>query len=168
VDWLADLERRIRVDDLPAALVCHLSKYRKLMPALALLFELADRAGAEGFDGVTLATASRLVTLEHAKQAAAWCEYVESHARRIYSCVVTPQRRAAQELAQKIRKRKLDPVFSCRDVYLKGWSGLTTETVKAAVELLQDAGWLRDVSPGPSPVGGRRSSRYQVNPKVWA
>jgi putative DNA primase/helicase len=169
VDWLEDLETRIRADDLPPALVCHLSKYRKLMPALALLFELADRASSDGFDAVSLASSRRAVTLEHAQQAAAWCDYLESHAVRIYSCVVTPQRRAAQELAQKIKARKLEPLFSCRDVYIKGWSGLDTpEAAKAAAEILQDAGWLRDVPTDGGPIGGRPSNRYEVNPELWA
>jgi hypothetical protein len=44
------LEGRLRRDDLPLILKSHLSKYRSLMPSLALLFELADRAGG-GFDG---------------------------------------------------------------------------------------------------------------------
>ena len=58
----------------------------------------------------------------------AWCEYLESHARRVYSCIVTPQLRAARELADKIKHRKVgaDGFFSCREVYLKGWSGLDT------------------------------------------
>src|SRR5712692_6750473 len=43
IDWLSELEARIRAGELPSALVCHLSKYRSLMPSLALLFELADR-----------------------------------------------------------------------------------------------------------------------------
>jgi len=91
---LTDLEAKLRGNELHPALVSHLSKYRKLMPALALLFELADRVAA----GTDLANPSDLrVTLNHAKQAAAFCEYLESHAQRIYSCVTTPQMRAAQE-----------------------------------------------------------------------
>jgi putative DNA primase/helicase len=169
VEWLEDLEVRIRADDLHPALVSHLAKYRSLMPALALLFELADRASGEGFDASMLASVRTDVSVEHAKQAAAWCDYLESHARRMYSCIVTPQRRAAQELAQKVKGRKLEPIFSLRDVYLKGWSGLETpDVVKSAAEVLQDAGWLRDVSPEPGPLGGRRSNRYEVNPMVWA
>jgi hypothetical protein len=50
VEWLADVEKKIRGGELHAAVVSHLSKYRKLMPALALLFELADQA-VRGFDG---------------------------------------------------------------------------------------------------------------------
>jgi putative DNA primase/helicase len=169
VEWLDDLERRIRVDELPAALVCHLSNYRKLMPALALLFELADRASGDGGDGTALVTARWTVSVEHAQQAAAWCAYLESHAQRIYSCVVTAQRRAAQELAHKVKARKLATIFSSRDVYLKGWSGLDTpEAVKSAADVLLDAGWLRAVSPATGSTGGRPTSRYEVNPRVWA
>ena len=104
------------------------------------------------------------------QQAAAWCDYLESHARRVYSCIVTPQLRAAQELAEKIKKRKVgtDGFFSCRDVYLKGWSGLDSpEAVKLAAEVLQDAGWVRELPGESGSDGGRPSNRYQVNPRVW-
>jgi putative DNA primase/helicase len=164
IEWLAELEAKIRGDELHPALVSHLSKYRKLMPALAVLFHLAESAAGNG-DADT-------VSLRHTQQAAAWCEYLESHARRVYSCVVTPQLRAARELADKIKHRKVgtDGFFSCRDVYLKGWSGLDSpEAVKQAAEVLQDAGWVRDVCGESSdPLGrGRPSNRYEVNPAVW-
>ena len=168
--WLAELEAKVRGNELHPALVSHLSKYRSLMPSLALLFELADRAGSVAFEGSLLTNSPNFVTLEHARQAAAWCEYLESHARRVYSCIVTPQLRAARELAAKIKNRKLgaDGFFSCRDVYLKGWGGLDTpEAVKLAAEVLQDAGWLRDVSGKSGPSGGRPSNRYEINPGVW-
>lgn len=162
IEWLAELETKIRGDELHPALVSHLSKYRKLMPALALLCELAERG--------TSGNGRETVSLEHAWKAAAWCEYLESHARRVYSCVVTPQLRAARELAEKIRTRKVgtDGFFSCREVYLKGWSGLDSpEAVKQAAEVLQDAGWVRDLSGESGPFGGRPSNRYAVNPRVW-
>ncbi len=164
IEWLADLEAKIRAGELHPALISHLSKYRKLMPALAVLFHLAETAAGNG-DADT-------VSLRHAQQAAAWCEYLESHARRVYSCIVTPQLRAARELADKIKHRKVgtDGFFSCRDVYLKGWSGLDSpEAVKLAAEVLQDARWVRDVCGESSdPLGrGRPSNRYEVNPAVW-
>jgi hypothetical protein len=169
--WLGKLEARVRGDDLHPALVSHLSKYRSLMPSLALLFELADWAaegpgvaGAIGSDGFLCAS------LEHAQQAVAWCDYLESHTKRIYSCITTPQMRAAQLLAEKLRKRQIAPdgFFSCRDVYLKGWSGLDTpELAKMAIDVLQDAGWVQDVDREAGPLGGRPSPRYQVNPRVF-
>lgn len=161
VEWLKELELKVRGDELHPALISHLSKYRKLMPALALLFELASQAAVDG--------ETDTVSLEHARMAAAWCDYLESHARRVYSCVVTPQLRAARELLDKIRKRKVGAggFFSCRDVYLKGWSGLDSpEAVKLAAEVLEDAGWVRNVETTSGPLGGRPSNRYAVNPRI--
>ena len=137
------------------------------MPSLALLFELADRAS----DGGQLSDCENLtVSLEHTKQAAEFCDYLQSHANRIYSCVTTPQMRAAQELAEKIRARKVavTGIFTCRDVYLKGWTCLdTAEAVRLAAQILQDAGWIRELTSDPGTAGGRPSLRYRVNPRIW-
>ena len=76
--------------------------------------------------------------------------------------------RAARELAAKIHVRKVPARFSCRDVYQKAWSGLDTpELVKLAADLLLDAGWLRAVPVEPGPAGGRPSTQFDVNPRVW-
>jgi hypothetical protein len=99
-----------------------------------------------------------------------WCEYLESHARRVYSCIVAPQLRAAQELAQKIKRRNIgvSGSFSSRDVYSKGWSGLDSpEMVELAAAVLRDAGWLRSLPGKSGPSGGRPSDRYEVNPRIW-
>lgn len=170
IEWLEELEAKIRGEELHPALVSHLSKYRSLMPSLALLFELADRAGSEGFDGSSLAGSPNFVALQHALRAARWCDYLESHARRVYSCIVTPQLLAARELADKIAQRKLgtDGTFSCRDVYVKGWVGLDKpDVVRRAAEVLQDAGWVRELHGESGPSGGRPSKRYAVNPLVF-
>ncbi len=100
IAWLRELEAKVRSDELHPALAGHLSKYRSLMPSLAGLFELA--AGGE-----------EIISLAHARQAAAWCEYLESHARRVYSCVTTPALRAAcQALEDADWLRRIDPVLS--------------------------------------------------------
>jgi putative DNA primase/helicase len=170
-EWLGELEVKVRGTELHSALISHLSKYRSLMPSLALLFHLADQASSVGFDGSDFVISQKIcVELEYARKAASWCEYLESHARRVYSCVITPQLRAARDLADKIKQRKIGAtgLFSCREVYLKGWSGLDTpERAEHAAEILQDADWLRDVSTEPGPAGGRRSVRYEINPGVW-
>jgi len=165
VEWITELEVRVRGDELHPALVSHLSKYRKLMPALALLFELADRAVADKSGSLELC-----VSLEHTAQAAEWCGYLQSHTHRIYSCVTTPQMRAAQVLAEKIKSRKVgaNGFFTHRDVYVKGWSGLDNpEAVKLAALVLLDAGWIREQDGEVKRVGGRPSNRYQVNPRIW-
>ena len=71
VRWLAGLEAKIRGDELHTALVSHLSKYRSLMPTLALLFELADLASSVGFEGSSLTDSLNVVGLENARRAVA-------------------------------------------------------------------------------------------------
>ena len=171
VDWLTQLEAKVRGDELHPALISHLAKYRRLMPSLALLLELAELTSSVGSDGSLFTDMQNFVTLKSAQRAAGWCEYLESHAHRVYSCVMSPQLRAAKELAEKIKQRKVgaDGVFSCRDVYLKGWTGLDTpEAVKMAAEVLEDAGWIRELRNESGSSVGRPSNRYEVNPKVWA
>ena len=157
--WLAELEAKVRGNDLHPALTSHLAKYRSLMPSLALLICVADKPEGEA------------ISLDDARRAAAFCDYCESHARRVYSCVITPQMRAAHELAGKIKQHKVgaNGAFSSRrDVYLKGWAGLTSpELVKQALEVLEDANWIRRLVNQPNPAGGRPSDRYVINPRLW-
>jgi hypothetical protein len=154
--WLGELERKIRSGDPHPALTAHLAKYRSLMPSLGLHFELADTND--------LSTAST-VSLPHAQQAAAWCDYLEAHARRIYGCLVSPELHAARELAGKITKGKLATEFSTRDVYLKGWAGLSTpDEARAALRVLEDSGWVRAIVGEKQE--GRLSERWQTNPRV--
>jgi putative DNA primase/helicase len=81
--WLAELEAKVRGNELHPALISHLAKYRSLMPSLALLSCVADEPASES------------ISLDDARRAAALCEYYESHAMRVYSCVITPQMRAS-------------------------------------------------------------------------
>jgi putative DNA primase/helicase len=162
-DWLADLEGKVRGESgLHPAMVAHLSKYRSLMPSLALLFELADLAAVDAVMGANIT-----VSLDHAKQSAAFCEYLEAHARRVYACIVSPETRAARDLARHIQTGHLPKEFKTREAYLKGWSGLDTpERIRGALSLLEDAGWVRRTEPQMSPGGGRKAETWIANPKV--
>jgi hypothetical protein len=73
----------------------HLAKFDKLFPAMALVFHLVDCA-AHGACGP--------VTEEAALRAAAWCEYLEAHARRCYGLLKDNGLRAAQALAAKLER----------------------------------------------------------------
>ncbi len=162
--WLEELERLIRSDHgVCPSVVGHLSKYRSLMPSLAGLFELADRVSeAKDLSG------HFLIDLNHVKQAVAFCNYLKSHASRVYSCVITPECRAARELARHIQAKNVRESFTPRSIYLKGWSGLDTpERVRGALSLLEDAGWVRRKETPPSPAGGRPSEDWLLNPKVF-
>jgi putative DNA primase/helicase len=161
--WLSELENKIRSDSsLAPALVAHFAKYRSLLPTLGGLFELADLAAGDGN-----LCGEVIISLEHTRQAAAFCEFLESHARRIYACVITPECRAARELARHILAKDVPEGFTPRNIYLKGWSGLDTpERVRRALSLLEGAGWVRRVECAPRPGGGRPSEEWLVNPKA--
>jgi hypothetical protein len=80
-----------------------------------------------------------------AELAAAWCEYLESHARRIYGLVTNASQQAAAALASKIRAGKLADGFTARDVYRQNWHLLNDrETAQDACDELVAAGWLRE------------------------
>jgi putative DNA primase/helicase len=81
--------------------------------------------------------------------------------------VISPECHAARELARHIQSGDLQQIFRTRDVYLKGWHGLDTpERARAALAILEDAGWLRDVETRLFPRGGRPSEMWRLNPKV--
>jgi putative DNA primase/helicase len=155
VAWLSDLEGKLRGVGLHPALVSHLAKYRSLMPSLALLFELAD-GGIE------------TVSLQHAQQAAALCDYLESHAQRIYSMLIAPERQAAAELGRRLTAgwKHSEGTFTVRDVERNNWSGLTTpEAVRRVLPILEDAGWVR-LAELERQGKGRPSELYLINAKI--
>jgi putative DNA primase/helicase len=156
--WHTELEtKKLHNPSTHPALIAHLGKYRSLMPVLGALYEWADwAAGLGGGDDISLS---------HAQQGAGYCEYLESHARRMYSCIVSPELRAARELARHIKEGDPGKRFTVRQVYQRDWSGLTTPgRVRLALEVLQDAGWVRPVLPDDG--AGRPSEIYDVNPAV--
>lgn len=149
--WREALEHRLRADTEHPALEAHLAKYRSLVPSLALLIHLTDTEGG----------AVNRLPLE---RAIAWAEYLETHARRIYAPAIRPDVDAARALAHRITAGALTASFSLRDVYNKGWSGLSTrDEVKAAVEVLIDHDWLRGVE---EQTFGRTRTVYRINPLV--
>ncbi|MCK2097571.1 DUF3987 domain-containing protein [Thauera aromatica] len=150
-EWRRDFETALRSGEHHPAMESHLSKYRKLVPALALVCALAD-----GEDAVSLSSLLR---------ALAWAEYLQSHAARAYGAGTGPQTDAALALLDRIKAGRVPDGFAVRDVYLKGWAHLNTpEAVKQAAAMLTDLGHLRrfDVKPGAS--GGRPTATYHINP----
>ena len=137
----------------------HLAKFDKLFPALALVFHLVDCA-AQGIRGP--------VTKEAALRAAAWCEYLEAHARRCYGLLKDDGLRAAQALAAKLERGALEDGFTLRDVRRNQWRSLTTDdAIQAALDWLEDEDWLRsEATGGTGPGSGRRTLRYRIHPAI--
>jgi putative DNA primase/helicase len=153
--WRATLEQRLRAGDLHPAFEAHLAKYRSLLPALALICHLVDHDQKTPVGAISVSRAET------------WLEYLESHAVRIYDCLIRPDQSAARALGERIAQGVIPSPFSLRDVYRKNWSGLTTrETAQEAVDVLADLNWLRAEEIRTSSRGGRPTSQFHVNPKV--
>jgi len=174
--WAVQLET-VKIANEEHTIICeHLSKYNKLMPALALLFHVID--GLEtGHVGD--------VSLRAAEMAAEWCEYLESHARRVYSLVIQNSQRAAATLAEKFMQMgknstdKTDKTptdtdwvvngFTARQVIRRNWKGLTNpEAVQNALEILVEDHWLWMEEKPATVYGGRPTQRYWINPKIFS
>jgi len=155
--WITDLESRLRNNEETPTVQEHLGKYRSLMPSLALVFHLLDVA-----DGKALGN----VSLRSTQLAAAWCDYLESHAKRIYHMAGDITLRAAGNLTEKIKQGKLDDGFTARHIRQKNWSMLTDmDVIKGALLELVEASWLRreDLSPLN---GGKTKTIYWINKKI--
>jgi putative DNA primase/helicase len=152
--WRAEFEVMLRSGERHPALESHLAKYRKLVPALALVCAVADRESN--------------VSVLALRRALAWVEYLASHAARAYGAGTRPPTEGAAALLAKIRSGRVADGFAGRDVYLKGWTHLNTpELVHAAAQILCDLHHLRKVEHR-NPAGGRPSITYRINPATWA
>ena len=150
-EWRRELETRLRSGDEHPSIVSHLSKYRKLIPSLALINHLCE-------DGLGPVSESSLI------RAIAFSEYLESHARRIYSYATRPDIDSAKTLLRKLTTRKLSAPFKARDIYRNGWTGLETPAkTLAAINLLREYGHLVEEELD---TGGRSTSQFYWIPEV--
>lgn len=135
-NWRNDLESKLRSGSIIPCLESHLAKYRSLMPSIALILYLLDAVDSgNNIDSVTEECALRAV---------GWCNYLESHAYRLYSSAQSPVTESAKELLKHIRLGNVKDEFSPRDLYRKQWSKLTTpEETGNAIQMLLEYGWIK-------------------------
>jgi hypothetical protein len=145
--WRAKFERRLRSSSLPEPLIGHFSKYRKLVPSLALIFHLIDVG--EGPIG-----------LPALKRSLAWAAYLEAHARRAYGGRLQRHVEGARLILEHVAKRKLPSPFTERELARKEWAGLTdAKVIKDALQLLWDHRAVRRVKHG-------KTYLFEVNPAL--
>ena len=144
-EWRSNLEHRLRSGEEHPAIISHLSKYRKLIPSLALINHLCDTGyGAVNHDALL--------------RAIAFSEYLESHAQRIYSYATRPDIDAAKTLLKRLGNGKLKTPFRTRDIYQKGWAGLETPAkAQSAINLLVEYHHLKEDEKN---TGGRPTTNY--------
>lgn len=156
--WYSELKNRQLTGGDDEFFVQHLGKYPKLLASLALINYLVRVADGES---------SSSVSYEDVNLAAALCAYLEAHARRIYSIVEHRSVLKAKSLLKKLKQGDLVDGFSLRDVYRKGWSGLTTanDAGESLAELVE-RGWLKEEKVPGSPQGGGSTARYRIHPTL--
>jgi putative DNA primase/helicase len=154
--WREALEKRLRSGELPPALEGHFAKYRKLVPALALINHLADAGHGP-------------VSHEALLRALAFVQYLESHARRIYGAGGEGELAPAKAILKHIADGDLQNDFSARDIRRRCWSGLgEVEQIQAGLDLLSDLDYLSATTAAPGAQGGRPKTTYRINPRIVA
>ncbi len=175
VNWTYQLNAQKIPNEENTIIQQHLGKYDRLLPALALIFHLVDcvsnhRQGQVG--------------LESIKRAALWCEYLETHARRIYGLLLDGGMKSAIALSSKILKivkianrptAKTDETsedwlnngFVLRDIRRKQWQHLTDDTaIQKALVILEDNYWIVSKMQTSTEKGGRPTTRYFISQKL--
>jgi putative DNA primase/helicase len=156
LEWRRELERKLRANEdsrLHPALESHFAKYRKLVPALALINHLAD-VGQGMVGKAAVMRALGLVT------------YLETHAVRAYGAGPEAETAAAKAILSRIRKGDLKDGFSARDVRRHRWSGLSEgDRVQAGLDLLCDLDWIVPEEKRHA-AAGRPTTTYRINPRA--
>jgi hypothetical protein len=178
-EWHDQHQNLIQNGNLHHTLESHLSKQAATMPALALAFELLNWASKSPnsfyannieqdlthkpyFDG------PKNVSLQSAKLAACWIEYLTAHMKCLYQPSLNPAAEGAHAILKQIRSKRLESGFSLRELVRYKWSHLTDQKiVEQAIGILEDSNCLREQSSKRPPVGRSPSPRYEINPAVF-
>lgn len=167
-EWLTDNARTLRSGEIEhPAMEAHLSKYRSLIPSLALIFELAERAAAR--NGELTVSGADTVGLPAVKMAAAWGSFLWAHAQRTYGLAINAAANQARTIARKLQAGALEDGFKARDVWRHGWSGISSpEAVRDPLDVLESLGWVRsiEIRNPAGERGGRPTVQYSINPRI--
>ena len=152
IEWWMRLESEIRSGEIHPAMEAHLTKYRSLLPSLALIVQIAE-------------SENLTVKADAVRKAIGWCKYLKSHAERIYAMSLDPSTTNAKAILNKIKQGKLGERFKQRDIQQKCWSGLTEgKDVGKALNLLEEHRYIfSEVNQGAT---GRPSTVYCINPHL--
>lgn len=152
VEWCTELHTVHIATEQNPLMRQHFGKFEKLFCSIALILHLAEN----GIGPVKASSALR---------AAAWCEFLAGHARRVYGLVEASKVNTARMVGRRIADGKLLDGFTLRDVVRKQWTGVTTGLqAEGALATLEEHGWIQgEETDNPT---GRPTTRYFINPKV--
>ena len=153
VEWCTELHTVHIAKEQSPLMQQHFGKFEKLFCSIALILHLA-----EGSIGP--------VQAHSALRAAAWCEYLTGHARRVYGLVEANKITTAKMVSRRLAEGKLKNGFTARDLVQKQWTGIQTAMhAEAALGILEDNFYVQS-SEGINQTG-RPTTRFSINPKVW-
>jgi putative DNA primase/helicase len=171
-EWHKDLEKKLKARDLHPLVESHLSKYRSLMPALALIFHAIALVSVQKDCPLAAHNESNPELQKHrvnaaeARLAACWCDLLEAHALKIYASAVDVKAIAVKILIEKIEQGNIRDNISVRDLYRHGWAYLNTrESAIEALSVLEEHNWVRISPISPSPAG-RPSEIIRLHPDL--
>jgi len=152
IEWCAQLNLIHIANEQDPLMKQHFGKFEKLFCSLALVLHLA-----EGNIGN--------VKIDSALRAAAWCEYLAGHARRIYGMVEGAKVATAKTMLRRIKEGKLKTGFTGRDVLRKCWAGLSTALqAESALLILEEHHYIKSYES--TNVAGRPTTQYEINPSL--
>ncbi|MFK7823619.1 MAG: DUF3987 domain-containing protein [Oligoflexales bacterium] len=157
--WYAELEKRLFTETMSPIMEGHLSKFRSLMPSLALIFEVTELLGKTA-NGVPSS-----ISAESTNLAIRWCEFLELHAIKAYGEHLNPALASARVLYKKITSGAVKDYDRCRDLYRHGWKGLSNmKDLEGAIGVLKTYRWIRVEMI--SPPTGRRFEVLRLHPSL--
>ncbi|MBV5311442.1 YfjI family protein [Chromatium okenii] len=156
-EWFVALKNRVlnmsNDEQKVRSFIDHLNKYTSLCPKLALLFQFIvdDRA--------------QMISQTCLLRAIATCEYLESHARKIYGVDQQGQQNvSALALLREIKEHEIDDM-TVAELLKKNWKHLNKKSlISNALKKLEELNWLKVVEVG---TGGRPAQKIQINPAAY-
>ncbi len=149
--WFVKNEAMLRKTTLTSSENSHFSKYRSLIPGLALLYHSLD-----GHSGA--------VCVQCLEASLRFASYLKSHANRIYASVHGHDAAPARALASKLLAGAIEDGFTQRNLIHKGWANLSKDwQAKLALDSLVELGWLTEMLTENV---GRKTTRYWIRPGI--
>lgn len=160
IDWIIALEKDKHNDEYDEVFQQHLAKYNSLMPSLALIFHLINVINSPKLYYGSIKKGSALMAVK-------WCDYLKTHALRVYEGLGKQGVYGAVVLAERISEGKLAGTFKVRDIQQNKWAGLTdSKVIKKALQELEDKNWVISDHPTYNGFGRRPEAQYTVNPNA--
>lgn len=156
--WLIANENDARSNQHPGYWESHLGKQAKAVAVLTIIIHrLKEIISDTQSDEVTLDTFQAALLIQ---------SYFLEHGKRCYESISGGAVSDAETILNLLRQSRLPERFKAQDIYHQGLGGLSDSTrVRAALELLQDYGWLAIEKIGGK--SGRNKEYWILHPRAF-